>query len=99
MTTNINTHMSYYEKNKDKLLEKQKEYYKSHKDKIHEKITCECGSTFVKTQIKRHNDSKKHQNFLALASPKLIKNMIGEAKELYFKYYEPPSYENNVENK
>ena len=61
---------SYYEKNKDKLLEKQREYYKSHKDKIHEKITCECGSTFVKTQIKRHNDTKGHQLFLQKSEDK-----------------------------
>ena len=59
-------------------------FYEKNKDKIHEKITCECGSTFVKTQIKSHNDTKKHHMFLQNSEDKSMKSS--------------QIYENNIQN-
>jgi hypothetical protein len=69
----------YYHDNKDKIKNKVKEYYHDNKDKIKEyyhdnkdkineqkkeKITCQCGSTFVKYQKLRHEKTMKHINFI-----------------------------------
>ena len=55
----------YYETNKEKLLEKRKEYYETNKEeileKIKEKVRCECGSILRKSDMSRHQKSKKHQ--------------------------------------
>ena len=53
----------YREQNKEKIKEKNKKYYNDNKEKINQKITCECGSTFKKSDKKRHEQSKKHINF------------------------------------
>jgi len=68
-----------YEKNKDRILEKQKEnrkinkdiisekrkkYYENNKEKYKEKITCDCGSTFIKVSKARHYKTKKHKSFI-----------------------------------
>lgn len=44
----------YYEKNKEKILERQRV-----------KITCECGSCIAKGNLADHIKSKKHQEYLA----------------------------------
>jgi len=62
----------YYIKNKENILEKykepQKEYYCKNKEQILEKasqkITCKCGSICRKSDITKHNKTKKHQSFV-----------------------------------
>ena len=51
-------------------ISKQLKYYNANKDKINEKnrnskIICECGSSITKGHEKRHYETKKHQNFLS----------------------------------
>tara|TARA_R110000803_G_scaffold192649_1_gene255545 strand:- start:408 stop:998 length:591 start_codon:yes stop_codon:yes gene_type:complete len=53
----------YYQANKEDILEKQKEYYQNNKKSINEKITCECGSIFIKKALNRHLNTLKHQQF------------------------------------
>jgi len=75
----IKKHKEYNKKNKEtinkyakeyreKYKQKTKEYYEKNKDIISErkkeKITCECGSTFQKTELSRHKKTKKHIKFL-----------------------------------
>lgn len=43
---------TYYLKNREHILERQREL-----------ITCECGKTLTKTHLKRHKKSKHHLNF------------------------------------
>jgi len=52
-----------YQKNKEKIKEKNKEYYEKNKEKINEKITCPCGSVVSKKDIRRHERTKKHQQW------------------------------------
>jgi len=58
----------YYKKNKEKMSEYKKEYYEKNKEKMSEKnkekYTCICGSTITINHRKRHEKSKKHQNFI-----------------------------------
>jgi predicted GIY-YIG superfamily endonuclease len=58
----------YYQKNKAKICEKDKQYYQENKAKISEyrsqKITCECGSTIRILGITLHRKTNKHQNYL-----------------------------------
>jgi len=58
----------YYESKKDVILEKCKEYRKINKkqisEKFKEKFECICGSILRKRDIKQHERSKKHQNFI-----------------------------------
>lgn len=54
----------YREENKQLINEKKKQYYENNKQLINEKITCECGCEVTKYHLKRHQQSKKHQDFL-----------------------------------
>jgi hypothetical protein len=71
----------YYEDNKDKIKEQKKEYRIENADKIKEqmkgyrienveklkeKINCECGAIIRKSDLSRHQKTKKHQNFIKL---------------------------------
>ena len=57
-----------YEKNKDEILQKNKERYEKNKDEINEKrkekITCPCGSVVRKSDIREHERTTKHQQWL-----------------------------------
>ena len=57
----------YYQANKDKLKEKMKEYQRANKEKIlaykKEKIECECGSIVRRSDIARHNRTKRHSDY------------------------------------
>jgi hypothetical protein len=58
----------YYKNNKEQMSEQHKQYYKNNKDNIKERrtqqITCECGRT-ITIQVKaKHEQSKKHLNFI-----------------------------------
>jgi len=59
----------YYEKNREKILERSKQRYQKNKDKIlekhKEKIECQCGSIFSRRDKARHEKSKKHQDYLS----------------------------------
>ncbi len=53
--------------NKEEIAQRRKEYYEENKDEIlqkqKEKITCPCGSDVIKSGIRRHERSKKHQEW------------------------------------
>ena len=55
----------YNEANKEKISEKKKKYNEANKEKISEKrkekVRCECGSILRKSDMSRHQKSKKHQ--------------------------------------
>ena len=57
----------YYQENKDKIKEQKKEYYQANKEKILErdkqKIECECGSIVRRSDIAKHNRTKRHSNY------------------------------------
>jgi hypothetical protein len=58
---------THYEKNKEKISEKQKEYKEKNKEKISnqnkENVKCECGSVVTKVNLSRHKKTQKHQNW------------------------------------
>ena len=58
----------YNETHKQKMNENNKKYREENKQKIKarksEKIECECGSIFRRDDIRRHELSKKHFNFI-----------------------------------
>jgi len=58
----------YRKNNKIKFLAKDKTYYENNREEIlrkkKEKITCECGSTFTKTNKLRHDRTKKHLDYI-----------------------------------
>ena len=56
----------HYDKNKEKIIEQSKQYSEANKEKMKEKITCECGSIYRKSNKTQHNKSNKHQNFLKI---------------------------------
>ena len=41
-----------------------KEYYNKYKDKINQKINCDCGGTYKKSNKQQHSRTAKHQTFL-----------------------------------
>jgi len=58
------TNKKHYEKNKDKLKKRSKKYYEKNKEKISQKgkikiNCCLCGSLVRKSDIKKHQKSKK----------------------------------------
>ena len=58
----------YREMNKEKICERSKKYYEANKEIINEKnkqkITCECGSICRRNDLRRHERSKKHIDFI-----------------------------------
>lgn len=50
--------------NKQKIKERARQYYLKNRKKRLEKITCICGSTYTKDYKKKHEKTKKHQNYL-----------------------------------
>jgi hypothetical protein len=54
----------YYETNKEKLQERMKEYREKNRKIINENMKeimkCECGCEVIKSNLKRHQTSKKH---------------------------------------
>ena len=54
----------YYKTNKEKLPERMKEYREKNRKIINgnmkEKVKCECGYEGTKSNLKRHQTSKKH---------------------------------------
>ena len=59
---------TYYNTNKDRLLENQKQYNEHNKQSISERknqvVCCECGLEISKHNLSRHRTSKKHIDFL-----------------------------------
>ena len=58
----------YEEKNREKKREYHKQYREQNREIINEKkrekIICECGSTICRAVIARHQQSKKHQDYM-----------------------------------
>ena len=52
------------ENNKEEIAEKKKQKYENNKHKLAEKITCNCGSIIRSTDIRRHEKSNKHQEWV-----------------------------------
>ena len=50
----------FYEENKDQVLQRNAKYYEAHKDII----DCCCGSKITKYNIKQHEKTKKHIEFI-----------------------------------
>ena len=65
-------HHEYYEKNKEERLEKAKEYRENNKEEIKlkqgEKLKCECGMEYTKSNKSRHFKTQFHQNFICKQS-------------------------------
>ena len=65
----------YNEANKEQIAETNKEYYKTNKEQILEqmkkKITCECGCIVSRGNMKRHERSAKHIDFISAKSKDL----------------------------
>jgi len=59
----------YRQKNKEYRKEKNQEWYQANKAEIleqnKEKIECECGSIVRRSDIARHNRTKKHSDYIA----------------------------------
>ena len=51
--------------NAEKISEQKKEYRKRVEERLKSKIICECGSTLRKIDIRRHERTKKHQQFIS----------------------------------
>ena len=73
--TNRDRYKEHYKVNRDKLNDRSKEYYKANRDVIRErereKITCECGSIFMRNSKSRHLKSKKHLHYLSKIANKI----------------------------
>ena len=54
----------YRNQNKEKIFENNKEYYQENKEKINEKLNCECGGKYTKTNKAKHLQTIKHMKFL-----------------------------------
>ena len=61
-------HNVYYEENKELIRERKKEVYNKNREKIllklQDKSTCICGAYVLKCNYKKHENTKKHQNFI-----------------------------------
>ena len=53
----------YRQDNRTKLLQEKKQRYEEQKENLKEKITCVCGSTIRKTDIRKHEKTLKHQTY------------------------------------
>ena len=51
---------AYYNKNKERIQEYQKEWKERNKEKQQEKITCPCGGCFLKRNKKQHEKGIEH---------------------------------------
>ena len=54
----------YREANEEKIKEYQQEYNQTNKEKLKQKITCQCGSTYRKSDKTQHERSIKHIQFM-----------------------------------
>jgi hypothetical protein len=62
---NWNEYMKeYYHKNSTSILEYQKQNYQKKKDILNEKVDCGCGKAYTRQHQKRHEKTKKHQDWM-----------------------------------
>lgn len=66
----------YYKANKTAISIQKKEYYQKNKEKILQKIKCECGRYITKNQMNRHKKTKVHQTYLSLLEKENNSNII-----------------------
>ena len=49
---------------KEAKQQSQHKYYEKNRDKLLEKMSCECGGHFIKWSLNRHLQSKLHQRYM-----------------------------------
>lgn len=59
------TRIEYYQDNRDKELQQQKERYIKRREILIQKHTCECGGFYTLKNIRKHQKTKKHQKNLS----------------------------------
>jgi hypothetical protein len=63
------TKKEYAEEHKENIAQYDKQYRKANKERIsqhrNEKLTCECGSVYSRTNKVRHERTKKHQEYIS----------------------------------
>jgi len=79
----------WFDKHKEEKREYDKKYREDNKEKLDETYLCECGSTCLKRHKMRHEETSKHQEFLATnviitRKPILLKEL---KKDIENKYY------------
>jgi hypothetical protein len=57
-------HKEYNVEHREQISQQKKEYRERNKEKRKEKYTCVCGSNLLKIDIRRHEKSKKHKNYV-----------------------------------
>jgi ubiquitin len=63
-TENWNKYMKeYYHNHSDSILEYKKQQYQKKKDVLNEKNECDCGKIYTRQHQKRHEKTKKHQDW------------------------------------
>lgn len=63
---NWNKYMKkYYHKNSTSILEYQKQNYQKKKDILNEKVDCGCGKAYTRQHQKRHEKTKRHQDWIS----------------------------------
>lgn len=71
---------NYYQANKDEKIEKSKQYYELNREKIlekhKEKLICECGSNYTKSNKIQHLKTNKHKNFKNLQTDLICEIII-----------------------
>jgi len=79
----------YREVNKDKIKERAKQYFEKNKDKIYaqnklDRITCECGCTSRRDNLKIHQKSACHQKLMEEKN-KLQRNLTDVELDVFFR--------------
>ena len=65
--SNCNKYMKeYYHNNSTSISEYKKRHYQKKKDVLNEKVECDCGKTYTKQHQKRHEKTKRHQDWIII---------------------------------
>ena len=96
MKLNTPSIMTYYERNKEKVLEYTRQYRQENQNKIKEqqqkqnlqKTECKCGSVYRRKDRLKHERTKKHQNFISSnEEPKLSYYQKNKEKQKEYRLY------------
>ncbi len=60
---------AYRQKNRQQMIQKDKEYYLMNKEKLCELVKCTCGSEIARCHLTKHNKTQKHIKYLASILP------------------------------
>ena len=58
-------HQKYYERNKEKIIERSKLWREKNQEKVKAKIICDCGGHYLATNKTNHTRTKKHLTWIA----------------------------------